>query len=331
MTQTDPMKAAISEQYGTPDVLRIGELPRPIPKADDVLVRVHYSTVTRTDCGFLAADPAIVRLFAGLAKPNSIVLGCEFAGEVVQVGEQVTRFEPGDRVVGFKDDDYGFGGHAEYTVIPQHNNALLAHIPDHLSYRDAAPALEGSHYALHGIRACEVNEHSRVLVNGGTGSIGSAAIQIMAAMGADVTAVCATPHLDTVSSLGANRVIDYLNEDFTELNDRFDVVYDAVGKSTFGRARRVLTTNGVYLSTELGPFSQNPFLALIPRWIMKQQVKFPIPKNRVEDALYLTQLMQQRQYQPLIDREFTLEDVAEAYRYVRTGEKIGNVVLRVKN
>jgi len=283
--------------------------------------------VNRTDCGFIAADPFIIRLFAGLLKPKYPILGCEYSGEVVEVGPDITQYKIGDRVFGFCDDDFGFGGHGEYTCVPE--RSLMARIPNNVSFQTAAVALEGGHYALHGIIAADIGPSHKVLVNGATGAIGSATVQILRAKGVDITAVCATPHMDTVKALGAGRVIDYLTEDFTELDEKFDCVLDTVGKSSFPRCRKILTENGIYISTELGTWLSNPLQSLIPKAIRKQQVMFPIPKIDVAHAHYLRDLMHSGDYQPMIDREYSINEIADAYRYVLTGEKIGNVLIRV--
>jgi len=327
MTNHSRMRAVQYQQYGGPDVLESVELPIPECAEDEVLVRVRYTTVNRTDCGFLRGRPAIVRLFAGLTKPNDTVLGCEFSGEVVSIGRLANEFKPGDRVCGFKDDDFGFGGHAQYTTMNM--NGLITKIPDQLTFAEAAPSLEGSHYALFGIRATGVKAGHDVLVNGGTGAIGSATIQIIKSMGANITAVCGPDHIDTVKQLGASRAIDFMSEDFTQLGQQFDVVYDAVGKSTFGRCKNILKPNGKYISTELGPYVQNPFLALYTKFFSQKKVMFPIPKNDKADADYLGSLLKTNQYKPLIDRAFVLDDIVEAFHYVETGEKIGNVIIEM--
>lgn len=327
MSATQSMIAAVYQQYGPPEVLQVKTVPVPEYSDNDVLIRVHYSTVNRTDCGFLRAKPFIVRFFSGLTKPKSTILGCEFSGEVRATGKSVTGYQVGDRVFGFKDDDHGFGGHAQFTVMPA--NAMMAKIPDELSYAETAAALEGAHYALFYIRSTQIGKDHRVLINGATGAIGSAALQISQAMDAHVTAVCAKPHTTKMQSLGAVKTIDYLSEDFTQLDEQFDVVFDAVGKSTYGRCRRILKEHGTYISTELGPFCQNPFLALLTPLFNKQTVHFPIPKNTREDADYLATLMNDKQYRPLVDRTYTLDDIQEAFRYVESGEKIGNVLIEM--
>ncbi|MGB0867469.1 MAG: NAD(P)-dependent alcohol dehydrogenase [Granulosicoccaceae bacterium] len=327
MNNSNTMKAAIYRQYGGPEQLSIEQQVRPTPGPNELLVRIHASTVNRTDCGFLRGEPFIVRFFSGLRTPHSPVLGCEFAGEVIECGQDVSEYQVGDRVVGFKDDDFGFGGHAQFTCIPA--SAMVSRIPEPFSYEQAAPALEGAHYALHYIRAANVQAGHSVLVNGATGAIGSAAVQIVKHMGARVVAVCETKHMQTVQSLGADEVIDYTQQNFETLDKRFDFVFDAVGKSTFFKCRRLLHKHGCYASSELGPWSQNPFLALWSRWFGKRKVLFPIPVNTKQDAEYLCNLMERGHYTPLLDRSYRLDDLAEAYRYVETGMKTGNVVVNI--
>ena len=321
------MKAAVYKCYGSPDELSIEEVPQPVPQKKDVLVRIHASSVNRTDCGFLRGKPLIVRLFSGLRKPKSTILGCEFAGEIVEIGESVEVFSVGDRVMGFKDDDYGFGGHAEYTEMSV--EGMISHIPEHYSYAEAACGLEGAHYALHYIRAAKISKGQSVLINGATGAIGSSGLQIIKHLGAQVTAVCAGEHVDLVKSLGADEVINYEEVDFTELEKQFDVVFDSVGKSTFGRCKKVLKPEGIYMSTELGPYAQNPFLALLTKFYGKQRVLFPLPENTKQDADYLTNLMEIGVYKPVVDKSYPLDDIAEAFRYVETGMKIGNVGIKI--
>ena len=327
MPPVDSMQAVRYQRYGSPDVLENCTLPRPAISEKEVLVRVRYSTVNRTDCGFLRAAPLIIRFVSGLFKPKYEILGCEFSGDVVQVGSQVSDFKAGDRVFGFKDDDYGLGGHAQYTAMPC--DGMLQHIPANVSYAAGAAGLEGSHYALSGIRATGINEHSQVLINGATGAIGSAAVQIVAAMGARVTAVCAEAHKEKVRSLGAEKVIDYLSEDFTKIDDQFDVVFDAVGKSRFKLCKRLLKPNGIYTSSELGPYCENPLLALTTKLARGKRVVFPIPSNLKSDVQTIADLMRQNKFEPMVDRTYPLDELADAFRYVETGMKLGNVLIEI--
>jgi NADPH:quinone reductase-like Zn-dependent oxidoreductase len=319
------MKAAVHTRYGPPEVVRIAEVDKPAVKDHEVLVKVHATTVNRTDCGLRAAKPWIYRLFAGLTRPRLTVLGNEFAGEVEAVGGGVTSFAAGDRVFGWSPDR--FGAHAEYLAMPE--DGSLATTPADLTDEEAAPSTEGSHYALSAIRAAKVQRGDDVLVNGATGAIGSAAVQLLKHLGANVTAVCGTDHLELVKGLGADRVIDYTAEDFTEDEQTYEVVLDAVGKSSFGRCRRLLKPGGVYVSSDLGPLSQNPFLALVTPLAGGRKVSFPIPRQRPETMPYLKGLLSSDAFRPLVDRRYRLEEIVEAYRYVETGRKLGSVVVSV--
>jgi NADPH:quinone reductase-like Zn-dependent oxidoreductase len=320
------MKAAVHTSYGPPNVVRIAEVEKPTAKDNQVLVKVHATTVNRTDSGLRAAKPFVNRLFTGLTRPRVTVLGNEFAGEVEAVGSGVTSFQVGDRVFGY--NGTRFGAHAEYLAMPE--DGSLATMPANLTFEEAAPSTEGSHYALSLIRKAKIRSGQDVLVNGATGAIGSAAIQLLKHLGAEVTAVCGTEHVELVKGLGADRVIDYTAEDFTKYTQSYDVVLDAVGKSSFGRCKRLLKPRGIYLSSDLGPLSQNPILALITPLLRGRKVLFPIPRDNQEMARYFKELLESGAFRPLIDRRYRLEEIVEAYRYVETGQKIGNVVISVE-
>jgi NADPH:quinone reductase-like Zn-dependent oxidoreductase len=319
------MKAAVNTSYGPPDVVRISEVAKPAAKDNQILVKVHATTVNRTDCGFRSANPFFIRLFTGPIRPRLTILGNEFAGDVEAVGSGVTSFRVGDRVFGYSGST--FGAHAEYLAIPA--DGLLATMPANVTYEEAAPGTEGSHYALSLIRAAKIRPGHDVLVNGATGAIGSAAVQLLTSLGARVTATCATEHVQLVSGLGADRVIDYTAEDFTKDEQRYDVVLDAVGKSSFARCRRLLKPRGIYLSTDLGPLSQNPILALTTPFLPGKKVMFPIPKEDSEMGTYFKGLIESGAFKPLIDRRYPLDQIVDAYTYVETGQKIGNVVITV--
>ncbi len=317
------MKAAIHTRYGPPEVVAVREIARPVPNTDEVLIRVHASTVNRTDCGFRSAQYFVSRFFSGLFRPRQQVLGCEFAGEIVQIGDAVSAYHVGDRVFGY--DDTRFGGHAEYKLMAE--QGTLATIPGDLPYGIAAALTEGSHYALSNIRAAGVKPGHHVLVYGATGAIGSAAIQLLKHFGAFVVAVAGTKHQSLVRSLGADEAVDYQLTDFTKTAHRFDFIFDAVGKSSFGQCKPLLKPHGVYVSTELGKRSENIFLALATRLRKGKRVIFPLPLMRQEDILMLRGLAETGQFRPLIDREYPLSSIVDAYRYVETGQKIGNVVI----
>lgn len=318
------MKAVIYPKYGPPDVLELVDIPTPTPKADEVLLKVYATTANRTDCGFRSAEYVISRLFSGLLKPKLNILGSEFAGEIVAIGAAVTQYKVGDKIFGFNDKT--FGAYAEYMVLKESD--AFAHIPDGLSYYEAAPIAEGSHYALCDIRAAKVVAGQNILVNGATGAIGSAAIQILKHMGCSVTAVCHSKHIDLVKTLGPDEVIAYDKQDFTQLNKQFDFVFDAVGKSRFTYCKAILKPQGIYISTELGPRWENIFLALKPAFGGKRLL-FPLPTSSKADIEYLGNLVAAGKFKPLIDREYPLAQMADAHRYAETGMKTGNIIIRV--
>jgi NADPH:quinone reductase-like Zn-dependent oxidoreductase len=320
------MKAAVHTRYGPPDVVRIVDVPTPTANDHEVLIKVHATTVNRTDCGFRGAKPFFIRVLTGVVRPRVTILGNEFAGQVEALGPAVTSFAVGDRVFGY--DDTTCGAHAQYLTIRE--DASLARIPANLTYAEAAPAAEGSHYALANIEKAKMRAGQHVLVNGATGAIGSAAVQLLASRGVHVTAVCDTAHLDLVRGLGAERVIDRTAEDFTHDEQTYDAVFDAVGKSSFGRCRRLLDPGGVYLSTDLGPYGQNPFLALVTPLLPGKSVVFGFPRHDQAMMNDFKDLMESGLFRPVIDRSYPLAEIVEAYRYVETGEKVGNVVITVE-
>jgi NADPH:quinone reductase-like Zn-dependent oxidoreductase len=281
------------------------------------------TSVNRTDSGFLTGLPRFARLIIGPFGPRAKTLGCEYTGVVDAVGSRVTRYRVGDRIVGFSDST--FGGHAEYLITKQ--TAAHARIPDEMPFLTAAAILEGAHYALCDLRAAGVGKGSRILVYGATGGIGSAAVQIAKSMGAVVTAVCATPWVERVRSLGPVEVIDFLKQDLMSLPPIYDLVFDSVGKLSFGTSKHMLTPKGVYISTELGPHAQNPFLALLAPFTSGRRVKFPIPTISQQDVEFLVDLAARGAFRPLIDRVYPFAQIPEAFAYVLTGMKVGNVVI----
>jgi NADPH:quinone reductase-like Zn-dependent oxidoreductase len=320
------MRAAVRTSYGPPEVVRIAEMDRPTAKDNQVLVKVHATTVNRTDCGFRAGKPFFVRALTGLPQPRVRILGTEFAGTVEAVGRGVTSFAVGDRVFGFK--GLPFGAHAEYLVIPQ--DGFLATIPANLSFEEAAPSTEGSHYALALLRKANVGSGHDALVYGATGAIGSAAVQLLKQLGAKLTAVCGPEHLELVKGLGADRVIDYTAQDFTRDEQRYDVVLDAVGKSSFLRCRRLLKPRGVFLSSEFGPMAQNLVVALVTPLLGGKKAMMNLGRDDPGMAEYFRGVLESGAFRPLIDRWYRLDEIVEAYRYVETGQKIGNVVISVE-
>jgi NADPH:quinone reductase-like Zn-dependent oxidoreductase len=319
------MKAILHTQYGAPELLRLQDIPTPAPKESEVLIKIHASTVNRTDCGFLRGKPFVTRFISGLPNPKYTTLGNEFAGEVEIIGSAVTTFQPGDKVFGY--DDAHFGAHAEYKIMAEKD--AFTTMPSTMTFAEAAPIAEGAHYALCDLRAINIQHGQKILINGTTGAIGSAAVQLAKYFGAKVTAVCNTKNIELVTSLGVDRVIDYTKEDFTTISETFDVVYDAVGKSSFGKCKPLLKSGGIYKSTELGAMWQNPFLALITPLLGGKKVLFPIPTINKEDVIFLKNLVEAGKYKPVIDRHYPLEETVEAFRYVESGQKTGNVVITV--
>lgn len=319
------MKAVIHTRYGPPEVTYLSEIDKPIPKEEEVLIKVYASTVNRTDAGFRSAEYVVSRFWSGLFNPKYPVLGCEFAGVVEDVGSQVTLFQKGDKVFGYNDET--FGGHAEYLAISE--KGAVTTIPGYLSLYESAPLTEGAHYALNNIRTAKVEKGQHVLVYGATGAIGSAAVQILKHMNVHVTAVCNTKNVELVRSLGADVVIDYQTQDFTQTDRKFHFIFDAVGKSSFGQCKPLLTEKGIYVSTELGKNGENIFYALTTPFWGGKKVIFPIPVMDKEIILYLKQLAENGAFKPVIDRYYSLEQIPEAHKYVSSGQKTGNVVIRV--
>ncbi len=319
------MKAAVYTKYGPPEVVRVLEVPKPTLKEIEVLVKVYSSTVNRTDSGFRSAEYFISRFWSGLFKPKYQILGCEFAGVIEAIGTQVTKFRTGDKVFGF--NDKSFGGHGEYLAIDESD--AICQMPDKLSFDEAAAITEGAHYALVNIRAANVKRGQNVLVYGATGAIGSAAVQLLKHFGANITAVCNTKNVDLVKSLGADTVVDYQTQDFTKTDIKYEFIFDAVGKSSFHQCKPLLTEKGIYISTELGKNGVNILLALTtPLWGGKKLL-FPLPTITKQDVIFLKELVDKGEYKSVIDRQYNLEQIVEAYQYVETGQKTGNVIIKI--
>ena len=308
------MRAVVYDGYGPPDVLRLEDVERPVPKDDEALVKIHATTVNRTDTGFRSNEFFITRFFTGLLRPKRRILGSEFAGEVEAVGAAVKGFAVGDRVFGIKR-----GAHAEYVCVRE--SGVVAHMPAGMTYEEAAAVCDGAITALGALRKADVRAGRSVLVYGASGSIGTAAVQLARNFGARVTAVCNTKSVELVRSLGADEVIDYLQEDFTRNGRTYDVVFDAVGKHSFRRCRRSLKPGGVFLETDPGFMWHVPLLALLTRWIGDKKVKLVIARFAKDDVVFLKELIEAGKYRAVIDRRYPLEDVVEASRYVETGQK----------
>jgi 2-desacetyl-2-hydroxyethyl bacteriochlorophyllide A dehydrogenase len=318
------MRAVVHDRYGPPEVLRIERVERPVPADGEVLVEIWATTVNRTDCHRRAARPFLWRLFAGVRRPRRRILGSEFAGEVAAAGQGVTGFRAGDQVFGLNPGL--LGAHAEYLCMPA--GGLIARKPAETSFEEAAAVLDGGLNALACLRRAGLAEGQKILIYGASGSIGTAAVQLAACFGAEVTAVCDTKNLGLARSLGAGRVIDYTAEDFTRNGHSYDIIYDAVGKHSFRRCKGSVKPGGTYLSADGW---LNLALALRPARAASKKVMLAIPpRYAIGDVLFLRQLIEAGKYRAVIDRSYPLEEAAEATRYVETQQKTGNVVLTVR-
>ncbi|MCU0386709.1 MAG: NAD(P)-dependent alcohol dehydrogenase [Flavihumibacter sp.] len=318
------MKAAVRYRYCPPNGLTLREVPIPSIRSDEVLVKVKATTVNRSDCGVLTGKPYAIRLFAGLFKPRKPITGTDFSGIIVACGEQVEQFQIGDLVYGFF--DVGLATHAEYVAVPV-SKAILKK-PEHITFEQAAASLEGAHYAYYFLDKLKLSAGDAVLVNGGTGAIGNAAIQFLKYKKIRVVATCETAFVDYLYKQGVDYVIDYTQEDFTQFDEQFDAVFDAVGKSSFGKCKRLLKPIGVYVSSELGPYWQNPFLALAAPLMPGKKVRFPLPFSINKSMQFIHELIEKGAFTPLIDRNYLLEDISAAFNYVMSGQKKGNVIIR---
>jgi NADPH:quinone reductase-like Zn-dependent oxidoreductase len=318
------MRAVVCDRYGPPDVLRLEDVERPVPADGEVLIRIHATTVTRTDCGVRGAKPFIIRFFTGLRRPRQRILGMELAGEVEAVGPAVSEFQVGEPVFGVA----GSGAHAEFVCMKESDP--LAHKPTGLTSEQAAAVCDGASLGLACLRKADLREGKSILIYGASGSVGTAAVQLAKHLGAHVTAVCNTKNLELVRSLGAHEVIDYTREDFTKNGNTYDVVFDAVGKHSFRRSRGSLKPGGVYVETDLGFMWHVPVLTLLTRWIGDKRVRLGITNYTKGDVLFVKELIEAGRYRPVIDRTYPLEQVVDATRYVETEQKTGNVVLTVR-
>jgi NADPH:quinone reductase-like Zn-dependent oxidoreductase len=324
------MRAVVYDRYGPPDVLRLEDVERPVPKEDEVLIRIHATTVNRLDCGTREANrrsglgvTLLSRLVSGVRRPRQRILGSELAGEVEAIGAAVSEFVVGDHVFGIT--GLRFGGHAEFTCMRE--SARIAHKPTGLSFEEAATICDGGLNALWCLKVADLQKGQRVLIYGASGAIGTAGVQLAKHFDADVTAVCSTKNLGLVRSLGADRVIDYTREDFTKNGETYDVIFDAVGKHSFRRCKGSLKGGGIYLATD---GFRNLILALWTSRIGDKKVRFQLPPRYAKkDVLFLKDLIDAGKYRAVIDRCYPLEEVVEATRYVETEQKTGNVVLVV--
>jgi NADPH:quinone reductase-like Zn-dependent oxidoreductase len=318
------MKAAVHSRYGGPEVVSVRDVPKPDVPPDGLLVAVHASTVNRTDCHYRAASPLFMRFLTGLRRPKPTIWGCEFAGSVAVLGDDVSSFAVGDRVFGYLEGR--FGAHAGFVAVKA--DGLVARIPDDCSYFDAAPMTEATHYAKTLLDLANVTRGTDILIYGASGGTGTAAIQLARLAGANVTAVCATDGLALVASLGADRVIDYSVGDFTAEAERYDVIVDAWGMLSFRHCKRIMKPRCIFTSTGPGPHLQNVVLLLLTRF-SKRRVVFRPPKFDRVTLDHFADLLATGDLRAPIDRVYPLEEIVDAYRFVESGRKLGNVVLEI--
>ncbi len=318
------MKAVINERYGSPNVLAIREMPIPEPKAGEILVKVHATTVGRTDACALRAHPFFMRPYTGLLRPKHEILGLDFAGTVGAVGKGVTRFTQRRRVFGLTPG--GYGAHAEYVCVPEDSPVSI--MPEGKRF-DEVVVGEGAWYADTYLKKFNLGPGHNILIYGASGAIGTSVVQLAKFYGAEVTAVVSTPYLDLAKRIVADRVVDFIAEDFAQIGDSFDFVLDAVGKTSFFRCRPFLKPEGVFAATDLGPGWQNVILAIWTSLTGSGRVVFPTPRGGQSFVEFLKNRIEAGKFHPVIDRKYPLCDIADAYRYVESEQKAGIVVIEV--
>lgn len=317
------MKAAIRKTYGLPSKITIEQIEKPTLRNHQVLIKVNATTVNRTDCANLTAKPFIMRFVLGLFKPRKFILGTDFAGEIIKTGNNINTFILGDKVFGF--NDLGTESQSEYMVSKPDN---VFHIPNNINFKQAAASLEGAHYAYSFMHKVKIRDGQNILILGASGAIGSALLQFVRQYKVKIAATCGTKNIELIKSLGASKVFDFTKEDFAEDNEKYDFIFDAVGKSTFKECKPLLKSPGVYISSEPGPYSQNVFYPLLTLF-SKKKVIFPIPYSNKKSIPYIINLLANGVFKPVIDREYSLEDIIKAYEYVISGQKTGNVIINM--
>ena len=317
------MRAVVHDRYGPPEVLHLEEVEQPVPRHDEVLIRIRATTVNRSDCALRAGEPFFSRFLTGIRRPRQRILGGEYSGVVEEAGPGVTEFKAGDAVFGMK--PWKFGAHAEFMTMQE--SGPLARMPRGATFEEAAAVCDGAILTLNCLRPGRVRTGQSVLIYGASGSMGTAGVQLARAFGAHVTAVCTAANFDLVRSLGAEEVIDYTQEDFTKSGRTYDVIFDSVGKRSFATCKASLKPGGVYLPTD---GLRNLALTTWTSRIGDRKVVFKIPpKFTKQDVIFLKDLMEAGKYRAVIDRRYPLEQVVEATRYVELHQKVGNVVLTV--
>lgn len=319
------MKAAVYEKYGPPEVLYLKEVETPIPKENEVLIRVHATTVTLYDCwGRACTGPPgfglLIRLSSGLKTPKRPILGTEFAGEIESIGKNVKRFKKGASVFGFT--GMNLGANAEYVSMPE--DGMVALKPTNMTYNEAAAIPYGGLTALYFLKKGNIQIGQKVLIFGASGGVGTFAVQLAKYFGAEVTGVCSTPKMELVRSLGADKVIDYKKKDFTENFEKYDIIFDTIGKSPFSASKKALKEDGFYIFATFG----------LGRFLRIASIKNAISglvEDNIEELMFLKELCERGEIKAIIDKQYPLEQIVEAHRYVESGQKKGQVVLTLIN
>jgi NADPH:quinone reductase-like Zn-dependent oxidoreductase len=323
------MKAILVTRYGGPEVLQIKEVPTPSPKENEVLIKIHAAAVNNTDPVFRKGKPFISRIFTGLLKPKYPIPGDVLAGEVIEIGKNVTRFKIGDSIYGYTTET--LGAHAEYKCLP--DDSAITIMPENISYEEAAGIVDGGHTALVFLRdKGKIGNKQKVLIYGASGSVGTAAVQLAIIYGAEVTGICSTANIEMIKSLGVKRAIDYTKNDFTQENIKYDIIFDAVAKRSFSRCKNVLAENGIYLTTF--PTPGVLFKGLFQSKSKGKRAFFVAaglkPVNeKIENLQYLSELIKNKKIKTIISKRYSMDDVAEAHKYVESGHKKGNVIINV--
>ena len=323
------MKAIVYTKYGPPEVLQIKDLEKPTPKENEVLIKINATTVTSTECTFRKGKPFFARLFTGLMRPKITMLGEELSGVIEEIGKSVKLFKVGDQIFGTAGPS--FGANVEYLCLPE--DGVLVSKPTNMTYEESASSVDGVLTALPFLRDTgNIQQGQKVLINGASGSVGSAGVQLAKYFGAEVTGVCSTTNLELVKSLGADKVIDYTKEDFSKSHETYDIIFNTVGKTSFSRCKKVLKPKGLYLEAAIGLaiLSQVLWTSIIGGKKAKiAATGLRSPRERTKDLFLLKELMEAGKIKPVIDRSYPLEQIAKAHAYVDKGHKKGNVVITV--